>query len=84
MAVRNCVPPKLDEPRLFGVKTQSKTGEPRLEVGKELLCFVPVFEANDGVVRVAHDNHVTGGASLPPPVVSLIHYMMEGCSPRTG
>ena len=77
MAVRNCVPPKLDEPRLFGVKTQSKTSEPRFEVGKELLCFVPILEANDEVVRVAHDNHVTGGASLPPLVDPLIIDMME-------
>src|SRR6202035_243768 len=67
-AVRNCVPPKLDEPRLLGMKIQAKTSEPRLEVGKELLCFVPMLEANDGVVRVAHDNHVSGGASLPPLV----------------
>ena len=59
------------------MKIQSKTSEPRLEVGKELLCFVPVFEANDGVVRVAHDNHVTGGASLPPLVDPLIIDMME-------
>jgi hypothetical protein len=59
------------------MKIQSKTSEPRLEVGKELLCFVPVFEANDGVVRVAHDNHVTGGASLPPLVDPLIIGMME-------
>ena len=59
------------------MKIQSKTSEPGLEVGKELLCFVPVFEANDGVVRVAHDNHVTGGASLPPLVDPLIIGMME-------
>src|ERR1700730_15167099 len=76
-AVRNCVPPKLDEPRLLGMKIQAKTSEPRLEVGKELLCFVPMLEANDGVVRVAHDNHVTGGASLPPLVDPLIIDMME-------
>jgi Transposase len=62
-AARNCVPPKLDERRLLGMKISVQTSEPRLEVGKELLCFVPVLEANDGVVRVAHDNHVTGGAS---------------------
>src|SRR5258705_11601204 len=59
------------------MKIQSKTSEPRLEVGKELLCFVPVFEANDGVVRVAHDNHVTGGASSPPLVDPLIIDMMK-------
>src|SRR5271163_5373825 len=36
-----------------------------------------MLEANDGVVRVAHDNHVTGGASLPPLVDPLIINMME-------
>jgi hypothetical protein len=27
------------------MKVQSKAGEPRLEIGKELLCVVPVLEA---------------------------------------
>src|SRR4029077_1036085 len=76
-AVRNRVPTKLDEPRLIGMKVQTKASEPRLEIGKELLCFVPVLEANDGVVRVAHDNNVAGGASLPPLVDPLIIDMME-------
>jgi hypothetical protein len=76
-AVRNRVPTKLDEPRLIGMKIQSKTSEPRLEIGKELLCFLPVLEANDGVVRVAHDNNVASGASLPPLVDPLIIDMME-------
>ena len=59
------------------MKVQSKTSEPRLEIGKELLCFVPVLEANDRVVRVTHDNNVAGGASLPPLVDPLIIDMME-------
>ena len=54
-----------------------KTCEPRLEVGKELLRFVPVLETNDRVVRVAHDNHVAGGASPPPLVDPLIINMMK-------
>ena len=59
------------------MKIQSKASEPRLEIGKELLRFVPMLEANDGVVRVAHDDHVAGGASLPPLVGPLITDMME-------
>jgi hypothetical protein len=59
VTVRNRGPTKLDEPRLVGMKVQSKAGEPRFEIGKELLCLVPVLEADDSVVRVAHDNHVT-------------------------
>jgi len=39
--------------------------------------FVPLLEAKDGVVRVANDNHVTGGASLPPLVHPLIIDMTE-------
>ena len=54
------------------MKIQSKTNEPRLEVGKELLCFVPMLEANDGVVRETNDNNVAGGATLPPLVDPLI------------
>jgi hypothetical protein len=54
------------------MKIQSRTSEPRLAVGKELLCFVPMREANDAVVCLAHDNHVTGGASLLPLVEPLI------------
>jgi hypothetical protein len=63
--------------RLLGMKIQSKTSEPRLAAGKKLLCFVPMLEANDRVVRLAHDNHVTGGASLLPLVDPLIIDMME-------
>jgi hypothetical protein len=55
----------------------SKASEPLLEIGKELLCFVPMFEANDRVVRIAHDDHVAGGALLPPLVGPLIIDMME-------
>jgi hypothetical protein len=36
-----------------------------------------MLEANDRVVRIAHDDHVAGGASLPPPVDPLIIDMME-------
>ena len=71
------MPTKLDKPRLIGMKIQSKTSEPRLEIGKELLRFVPMLKANDSVVRVAHDNHVASGASLPPLVDPLIIDMME-------
>src|ERR1700687_4248780 len=76
-AVRNRVPTKLDEPRLIGMKIQSKTSEPRLEIGKELLRFVPMLKADDSVVRVAHRTHVASGASLPPLVDPLIIDMME-------
>ena len=38
---------------------------------------MPMLEANNGVVRVTHDNHVAGGASLPPLVDPLIIDMME-------
>ena len=38
---------------------------------------MPMLEANDGVVRVAHDNNVAGGTSLPPLVDPLIIDMME-------
>jgi hypothetical protein len=37
----------------------------------------PLLEAKDGVVRVANNNHVTGGASLPPLVHPLIIDMTE-------
>src|ERR1700722_8806325 len=59
------------------MKIYPKTNEPRLEIGKELLRFVPMLKANDSVVRVAHDDHVAAGASLPPLVDPLIIDMME-------
>ena len=68
MPVRNRVPTKLDKPRLIGMKIQSKTSEPCPEISKELLRFVPMLEADDGVVRLAHDNNVARGTSLPPLV----------------
>jgi hypothetical protein len=36
-----------------------------------------MLKADDSVVRVAHDNHVASGASLPPLVDPLIIDMME-------
>ena len=58
---------ELDQPRLVGVKARApNAGEPRLEIGKELLRVVPVLEADDGVIGITHDDHVAGGASLPP------------------
>jgi hypothetical protein len=65
---------KLDEPRLLGMKIQSKTSEPLLKIGKELLCFVPMLEANDRVVRIAHDDHglMTAPCGVPSSV-SIMH-----------
>ena len=68
MPIRNCGSAKLDEPRLVGVKGKAEAYEPCLKIGKEPLCFVLMLKADDGVVRIAHDNNVAGGASLPPPV----------------
>ena len=59
------------------MKIQSKTSEPRLEIGKELLRFVSMLEAHDSVVCIAHDDHVAGGASLPPLVDPRIIDMIE-------
>ena len=44
-----------------------------------------MLKANDSVVRVAHDNQVASGASLPPLVDPLIIDMMEVdvCQERT-
>ena len=68
MPIRNCGSAKLDEPRLVGMKGEPKACEPCLEIGKELLCLVPMLKADDGVVRIAHDNNVASSTSLPPLV----------------
>ena len=65
-SVRNREPPELKEPRLVGMKGEPEACEPHLEVCKELLCFVPVLEADDGVIRIADDNYVAFGGSLSP------------------
>jgi hypothetical protein len=77
LSVRVRKPAKLNKPRLIGMKVQSKASEPRLEISKELLCFVPMLKADDGIVRVAHDDHVAFGAALPPLVGPLIIDVME-------
>ena len=61
-------PAELDEPRLVGMKGKPEACEPRFKVGEELLCLVPMLEADDGVIRIAHDNNVARGVSLPPLV----------------
>src|SRR5215813_8530110 len=47
-SVRSREPPELDEPRLVGMKREPETGEPHLEVCKELLCFVPCMDGCAG------------------------------------
>src|SRR5271169_1896991 len=66
MPICNCGSAELDEPRLVGMKGEPEACEPCLKIGKELLCFVPMLEADDRVVRIAHDNNVACGTSLPP------------------
>jgi hypothetical protein len=51
MPIRNCGSAELDEPRLVGMKGEPEACEPCLKTGKELLCFVPMLEADDRVVR---------------------------------
>ena len=68
LPIRNCGSAELDEPRLVGMKDETEACEPCLEIGKELLRLVLMLKADDGVVRIAHDNHVAVGASLAPPM----------------
>jgi hypothetical protein len=79
------VPAELNEPRLVGVKIQSIAGEPRLEIGKELLCLLPVLEADDRIVRIANDDYVASGTPLSPLVGPLIIDIMkvDVCEQRT-
>ena len=50
------------------MKGEPETCEPSLKIGKELLCVVPMLEADDGVIRIPHDNNVAPGTWLPPLV----------------
>ena len=59
------------------MKGEAKACEPYLKIDKELLCLVLMLKADDGVVRIAHDNHVAGGASLAPPVGPSIIDVVE-------
>ena len=68
MSIRNCGSAKLDEPRLAGMEGEPEACEPCLEIGQELLCLVPVLEADNGVIRIAHYNNVARGTSLAPLV----------------
>ena len=77
MAVRNGASAKLDQPRLVGVKTEPEPARRCLEIGKEPLRVVLVLEADDGVIRIAHDDHVAGRASLPPLVDPQIVDVVE-------
>jgi hypothetical protein len=45
--------------------------EPCLKIGKEPLCLVPMFEADDSVIRIAHNNHVARGTSLAVTLYAL-------------
>ena len=66
--IRDCGSDELDKSRLVGIKGESEACEPCLEIGKELLCLVLMLEANDRVIRIAHDNNAAGSTSLPPLV----------------
>jgi hypothetical protein len=74
---RDSAPTKLDQPRLVGMKRQSKARKPHFEIGKELLRLMLVLKADDAVVRVTHDDHVAGGAVSAPPVGPQIVDVVE-------
>src|SRR5712692_2410516 len=66
------VPPELDQPRLLSLQPQRELGESLAQVGQELLGVLPILEAHDEVVRVAHDDHVTACLAAPPPLGPLV------------
>ena len=62
-----CMPSELDEPRLIGMKTEPKLRKASREVREEPLRVLRMLEADDRIVRIADDDHLTRRLALAPP-----------------
>ena len=75
--VRGGVPPELDQPSLLGVQFQSELREPLAKLGKEPPRVTLVFEADDEVVRPAHDDHVAAPMAVSPPIDPQVQNVVQ-------
>lgn len=65
-SISGCVAAELDQTRLLRVQIQCKLSEPLLQIVEEAFRVCPMLEADDGVVRVAYNNHAAGRVAPAP------------------
>ncbi len=59
------------------MQLQPELGEARPEFLQTRLSLVLVLEADHEIVRVAHDDHISAAAVLPPPSYPQIEDIMK-------
>ena len=57
---------ELGEAGLLRVQAQCVLGQAFFEINQETLRILSVLEADDGIVGVAHDDHVAGSVAFAP------------------
>ena len=67
---------ELDEAHLVRVQVQRERCQPPRQVAQEPLGLMPMLEADDDVIGIAHDDHVAGGRApslaLGPQVEDVV------------
>ena len=66
LPIRSCKAPKLDQPSLVGVQTETEFTHALCELPEKPFCLLPMLKPHDEIIRVANDDHVTPGVSLAP------------------
>ncbi len=61
-----CEAAELDQARLLWVQVERKRRQPRPQIGEEAFGVSSVLEADDGIVRLAHEDTIAGRMALPP------------------
>ena len=64
-----------DQPGLCRVQRQFERAQPFLEIIEERLRLMLVLEADNGVVRIADDDHVAGRLAAPAMGPQIEHVM---------
>ena len=57
---------ELDQAGLVGVQAERKGGQPFLKIKQKAFRILPVLEAGDAVISIAHDDHIPGCMASPP------------------
>jgi len=66
--------PELNQARFLRVQFQPEFRQPFPQLLQELLRVLPALEPQHGIVRVAHDDHITTRPLLPP----CVHPQIQG------
>ncbi len=76
-SVRSSKTPKLDQPSLFGVQTETEFTHALCELPKKPFCLFPVLKPHDEIIGIANDDHVASGMSPAPLLYPKVQYVVQ-------